>query len=1404
MSILDLIHELRANELDSLRSECAQKRKIHILKTLDERGRASELVRQQYSGRYAFELLQNANDAIASSPASSGAARFVLTEQALLVADQGSGFGVDEVRAICGLGRSSKDPRKSIGYKGLGFKSVGEITDRPQIISKQVWFGFDELRARHAVEEVVGELDPQQRIPVYAFPFELDPEDLGSDVEVVDSLIENGFTSILRLPMRRDVSREMIECQVRETVTPRLLLFLDATSRLTLSGGKGDFNAEIVRDSNKTHSEVLLEADNDTQHWLVYSHLLSVADPTLVEPLGDAWASVEQVRIAAAVQLDDTGRPTGDRNEALHVYFPTQEASGFPLVLHADFALDLDRRRISQAPEAQAYNQWLANELAGFVGRIVAPHLGARDFGDGLSLIALAPVGPAMGFGEIIHAECLANLASSQFVPVSDGSVRCPAEVRLLPASVPDAVKALRFLSVSDLGGLVPPQAQNHRAIRALLRSGLDIVELELEDTLQRLSGLNPDDNRAFFEFLIEWAAAADHRKFVNSLRDVPCVLTAAGDLASPSSGLFFPRRDEITFPKALHVPVIAVPELGGLRELLRDAGVRDFEWRELLTGFVLPLLTDEHTDADRREAAITALRTYYMTALREEGAQAVRDQAGGVLLPACRADGMCPTRRPACDLYFQSSWTGNDRLEAIYGPFGQSDFLAVEPPKSEDERDKDAGFLRWLGVEDKPRLFVAEPTKTGEYNVHNLDRHPHARHMPHWKTWLQREDVKQAKECMLGHSYSQQLRGSAVLDRLADLIDAKDRGRLSALWLELATCWSHYQPALTATFRCVHSQHTFDRDRQVPSLFGHLLESAKWVPARCSDRSVLDAPQQVWRPTRDTPRKVLGLIPRIEPALDIPDSFSMANRLGVIDAARPRAEDLTQLLEYLAAGTDGPGGPDGDIRAAARWAMRALDEVLHEPDAPSDISCPLLARYQGEPVFDRAPYVAEDPLLAEAFEPMIAVLDADRNLTRLHRACHLRRLDDEVSCRPLVTAAQNEAHPRVQQYLEGAKPYLASVAVDAQPSRADDVYRTLSRLELVVCDALTVVYEMNDHKTTRSDTVVFIAERVDRVGSTRRRIGTVYLELDPTTGSPHWFSLGPQLAAFIGISGQGDAFGLLLAANQQDREHYLAARRIPSNDIELARSRLDTPPPDEPAYDELIRATVDIASEWQGQVDNGGAAESTDLLRLESDAAPDSLATGALGEESPSLPPLDHEQVDLVDAENFETVTRRSSCDRRANGGGLGPTDTLSPAKRDEMRRTIGRRAEEAVFAAEQRRVRDLGFHADAVRWIARDHQYAVYDIESIDERGNRIFIEVKATTDTDPSAPFYISENELTWALSKREAAYVYRVTEAHTAAPRITRYRDPIGLLLNNQAELNLGQAKMSIFLVARAET
>ncbi|HEV2360430.1 MAG TPA: DUF3883 domain-containing protein, partial [Acidimicrobiales bacterium] len=85
--------------------------------------------------------------------------------------------------------------------------------------------------------------------------------------------------------------------------------------------------------------------------------------------------------------------------------------------------------------------------------------------------------------------------------------------------------------------------------------------------------------------------------------------------------------------------------------------------------------------------------------------------------------------------------------------------------------------------------------------------------------------------------------------------------------------------------------------------------------------------------------------------------------------------------------------------------------------------------------------------------------------------------------------------------------------------------------------------------------------------------------------------------------------------------------------------------------------------------------------------------------------------------------------------------------------------------------------------------------DIESIDEDGQRIYIEVKSTVSDDPAGAFEISEAELLFALRHRSRYYVYRVTQAHTKRPSIMRFQDPIGRIHDHTARLRLSGARIT---------
>jgi len=85
---------------------------------------------------FIFELLQNAEDALARRPDRGGqrSVRFHLTDDELRVNHFGKPFDGADVRGICGIAESTKE-LTAIGHFGIGFKSVYAFTDRPEVHS---------------------------------------------------------------------------------------------------------------------------------------------------------------------------------------------------------------------------------------------------------------------------------------------------------------------------------------------------------------------------------------------------------------------------------------------------------------------------------------------------------------------------------------------------------------------------------------------------------------------------------------------------------------------------------------------------------------------------------------------------------------------------------------------------------------------------------------------------------------------------------------------------------------------------------------------------------------------------------------------------------------------------------------------------------------------------------------------------------------------------------------------------------------------------------------------------------------------------------------------------------------------------------------------------------------------
>jgi hypothetical protein len=98
-----------------------------------------------------------------------------------------------------------------------------------------------------------------------------------------------------------------------------------------------------------------------------------------------------------------------------------------------------------------------------------------------------------------------------------------------------------------------------------------------------------------------------------------------------------------------------------------------------------------------------------------------------------------------------------------------------------------------------------------------------------------------------------------------------------------------------------------------------------------------------------------------------------------------------------------------------------------------------------------------------------------------------------------------------------------------------------------------------------------------------------------------------------------------------------------------------------------------------------------------------------------------------------------------------------------------VGDAGERVVFEYEIQKARRLGLDETRVRWLARDGETPGWDITSINDVGEPIYIEVKASLGSKINL-LLITANEWAAALEHGPRYYIYLVTDAMKPKPTI----------------------------------
>jgi hypothetical protein len=380
---------LNRARFEQIRREFVPGYKLTDLKYLRDKAKSENTLRELYRGRAPYELLQNADDAGATRVA------FILQQDGLAFAHDGHWFTVENFRSLAD-GWSDKNPAECIGHKGLGFRSVLDISPAPHILKvdtdgflgvKFTWAlnngHFQEAYRRDtSLKEIVvsWEKHGQSICPIMAIPGLASKYDLGSAGIVLEDLSRGKyhygkFTTMFWFPLndpntQPSVLKELAPQPLRKE---DLLKFLQEEVSVMLPFLASVTYVEVYEQDRRIGLRFLsgrsqqtskgrevtihLDGKNQGNSDVFYQARFTFEIPPYIKNHADTPKAVKnmaEAEVVLSVQLNN-GQPIANSDSCFHVYFPTQESTGVGIVVHGDFFVKPDRTRLMDGH----YNEWL-------------------------------------------------------------------------------------------------------------------------------------------------------------------------------------------------------------------------------------------------------------------------------------------------------------------------------------------------------------------------------------------------------------------------------------------------------------------------------------------------------------------------------------------------------------------------------------------------------------------------------------------------------------------------------------------------------------------------------------------------------------------------------------------------------------------------------------------------------------------------------------------------------------------------------------------------------------------------------------------------------------------------------------------------------------------------------------
>lgn len=538
-----------------------------------------------YGRRQLYELVQNGADALRDS-GEEGTIKILLTPEALYCANEGNPVDPAGVIALLNSHVSAKRGLE-IGRFGLGFKSVLEITDSPQIFSRSGSFGFDRGTAARHIRSIVPQAD---RTPCLRIADPIEPSVYAQADQELAKLMD-WATTVIRLP-RHPNRGKWLSDDIR-SFPAEFLLFSSHVRRVVLED-RTNFVHREFRLQAQGNLVLLEESGRDPQAWKVYQ-MVYQPTPEARREAGEL-ADRSDLPFVWAVPLE--GR--SERGE-FWAFFPTKYRTTLSGVLNAPWKTNEDRQNLLES----RFNEELIGAAAQLIGSSLPDLASSFDDDAGRYLTLL----PARGreapnwADEALTSRVYEEATQVPSLPDQDRVLRPPHQLRMPPDTIPDTAHEIWNVCTWRPKDWVHSDtlrsADRRSRVRRLIQDG-NGNQASMREWLEAI--ITDDGRWAIQASAAAIRAAAEIARTQTQLErqsvaEAAIVLTADGNWVPPARGMvFIANGAEESAVVTVHAEVVRVD---GVPEALEYLGVGHVDASSELRHFLSGVTT---SDVARRD----------------------------------------------------------------------------------------------------------------------------------------------------------------------------------------------------------------------------------------------------------------------------------------------------------------------------------------------------------------------------------------------------------------------------------------------------------------------------------------------------------------------------------------------------------------------------------------------------------------------------------------------------------------------------------------------------------------------------------------------------------------------------------------------------------------------------------